>query len=82
MVFYLRHIKGISIDNVQLHTLTDDARPPIALDDVEGAEFFRIKSDRTAGTPVFAVKKSSDLTVRMVDGSADRQQKDLFQGQF
>ena len=25
---YLRHIKGISVDNVRLHTLTDDARPP------------------------------------------------------
>ena len=80
--FYLRHVKNISIDNVQLHTLTDDARPPFALDDVEGADFFRIKSDRVAATPVFAVKNSLDLTVRMVDGSADRQQKVLFGGQF
>ena len=80
--FYLRHVKGISIDNVQLHTLTDDARPPIALDDVEGAEFFRIKSNRAAGVPVFAVKKSSDLTIRMVDGIADLQQKGSVYGEF
>ena len=56
--------------------------PPIALDDVEGAEFFRVKTQRVAGAPVFAVKKSSDLTIRMVDGSADRQQKASFEGQF
>ena len=80
--FYLRHIKGITLDNVQLHTLTADARPPIALDDVTGADFFRVKSDRAAGTPVFAVKNSSDLSVRMVDGSEDKQHKANFQGEF
>ena len=50
---YLRHIKGITVDNVRLHTLSDDARPPIALSNVEGAEFFRVKAQRTAGAPVF-----------------------------
>ncbi len=78
--FYLRHIKGLTLDNIQLHTLTDDARPPIVLSDVNGAEFFRIKADRAAGVPVFAVKNSSDLTIRLVDGTEDKRQKELFQG--
>ena len=80
--FFLRHIKGITLNKIQLHLLSDDARPPIALDDVAGAEFFRVKAQRGAGTPVFAVKNSSDLTVRMVDGAEDKQQKAAFQGQF
>ena len=70
--FYLRHVKGITLNNIQLHTLSDDARPPIALDDVDDAEFFRVKTQRAAGTPVFAVKNSSNLTVRMVDGAEDK----------
>ena len=80
--FYLRHIKGITLNNIQLHTLIDDARPPIALDDVNGAEFFRVKADKSAGTPVFAVKNSSDLTIRMVDGTNDKEQKARFDGKF
>ncbi len=78
--FYLRHIKGLTLDNIQLHTLTPDARPPIALSDVSEAEFFRIKADRAVGTAVFAVKSSSDLTIRLVDGAEDVQQKANFEG--
>ncbi len=80
--FYLRHVKGITLENIHLHTLTDDARPPFALDDVEGAEFYRVKAQHIVGTPVFAVKNSSDLTIRIVDGVEDKQQKALFQGNF
>ncbi len=80
--FYLRHIKGLTLDNIQLHTLTADARPPIALSDVTGAEFFRIKADRGANIPVFAVENSSDLTIRMVKGALDQEKKELFSGKF
>ena len=77
--FYLRHIKGITLDNIQLHTLSADARPPFALDDVNGADFFRVKADKSAEAPVFAVKNSADLTIRMVDGTNDKQQTALLQ---
>lgn len=80
--FFLRHIKGLTMDNIQLHTLADDARPPLALDDVDSAEFFRVKADRAPGAPVFAVKNSANLTVRMVAGTQDRQQQVLEQGNF
>ncbi len=80
--FYLRHIKGLTMDNIQIHTLSADARPPFVLDDIVNAEFFRIKADRAAGVPAFTVKDSSDLTLRMVSGVPDKQQKELFQGEF
>ena len=80
--FYLRHVKNITLDNIKLHTLSNDARPPFALDDVSGAEFFRIKADKAAGTSLFAVKNSADLTIRMVDGSEDQVQKTRFDGNF
>jgi hypothetical protein len=79
---YLRHVKGISLDNIQLHTLKDDERPAIALDDVVDANFFRIKTQKVKEVPVFAVKNSSDVTIRMVGGVEDRQQKALFHGTF
>jgi polygalacturonase len=32
--FFLRHVHGITLDNIQLHTLSPDARPAFVLDDV------------------------------------------------
>ena len=32
---FIRHVKGITLDNVQLHTLTPDARPPYVFTDVQ-----------------------------------------------
>ena len=32
--FFLRHVHGITLDNIQLHTLTPDARPAFVLQDV------------------------------------------------
>ncbi|BCM91443.1 hypothetical protein IAD21_03316 [Abditibacteriota bacterium] len=80
--FYLRHVKGVTLENVRLHTLKNDERPPFVLDDVDGAEFYRVTTDRTPGTPIFAIKNSANLTLRMVDGTEDKQQKALFQGNF
>ena len=33
---YIRHVRGITLDDIQLHTLAPDARPPFVLDDVTG----------------------------------------------
>jgi polygalacturonase len=34
--FFVRHVQGITFDNIQLHTLTPDGRPPFVLTDVTG----------------------------------------------
>ncbi len=80
--FYLRHIKGLTMDNIQIHSLADDARPPFVLNDVNDADFFRIKAQRAAGIPVFAVKNSSNFSVRMVNGTQDKQSTALYNGNF
>jgi len=33
--FYLRHIDGVHLENIQLFTVSDDARPPFVFDDVK-----------------------------------------------
>ncbi|RYX82167.1 glycoside hydrolase family 28 protein [bacterium] len=80
--FFMRHVKGITLENIRLHTLKNDERPPFVLDDVDGAEFYRVKAEHKEGRPLFAIKNSSNLTMRMVDGVEDKQQKALFQGNF
>jgi hypothetical protein len=71
--FYVRHVKGIQFDNIEVKAEKEDQRPAFVLDDVEGADFFRIKGSRTAGVPVFALNNVSDFDVHMCAGVPDTQ---------
>ena len=42
--FFLRHVRGITLDNVGLHTLAEDLRPAFALEDVAGADLDQVKA--------------------------------------
>ena len=69
--FYVRHVKGIQFDNIDIRTANADERPAFFLDDVEDADFFRIKVPHGADAPVFALHNVSDFGVHMCDGVAD-----------
>jgi hypothetical protein len=71
--FYVRHVKGIQFDNIEIKAGTEDQRPEFVLDDVQGADFFRIKGSRAAGVPVFALNNVSDFDVHMCAGVPDTQ---------
>ena len=73
--FYVRHVKGIQFDNIEIRAAKDDLRPAFVLEDVEGADFFRIKASQAAGVPAFALRKVSDFAVHMCDGVPDTQLK-------
>ena len=73
--FYVRHVKGIQFDNIEIRTAKADLRPAFVLDDVQDADFFRIKVPQSAGTPVFALHNVSDLAVHMCSGVPDTQLK-------
>ena len=73
--FYVRHVKGIQFDNIEIRTEKEDLRPAFVLDDVQDAEFFRIKTPRVAGAPVFALNKVSDFSVHKCGGVPDTQLK-------
>jgi hypothetical protein len=69
--FYVRHVKGIQFDNIDIRTANADERPAFVLDDVEDADFFRIKVPHVAEAPVFALHNVSDFGVHMCDGVSD-----------
>jgi hypothetical protein len=71
--FYVRHVKGIQFDNIEIKAEKDDQRPVFVLDDVQGADFFRIKAPHAAGAPVFALHNVSDFDVHMCAGVPDTQ---------
>jgi polygalacturonase len=71
--FYVRHVKGIQFDNIEIKAEKEDQRPAFVLDDVQGAGFFRIQGSRTAGVPVFALHDVSDFDVHLCAGVPDTQ---------
>jgi hypothetical protein len=49
--FFVRHVKGIEMRDVEIRCLEQDSRPAFVLEDVEDADFTRIKAARgSAGT--------------------------------
>jgi len=69
--FYVRHVKGIQFDNIEVQAAKEDRRPTFVLDDVQDAGFFQIKAPHGADTPVFALHSVSDLSVHMCTGVKD-----------
>lgn len=47
--FYVRHVKGIQFDYIDIQPVKEDLRPAFVLDQVEQADFFRIRTLRVAG---------------------------------
>ncbi len=61
--FYVRNVKNIEFSNIEIAWSQPDARPVFSLNNVDGAEFFRIKTPKGLSTPVFALNKVADFRV-------------------
>jgi polygalacturonase len=59
--FFIRHVKNIELGNIEIATEKPDVRPAFWLDDVDGADFFRVKAKREQGVPAFALKNAKDF---------------------
>jgi polygalacturonase len=68
--FYLRHARNIEFGNVELATVTVDARPSFWLDDVRDVDLLRVRLPRGAG-PAFALNNVSDFRMRFIRGFND-----------
>ncbi len=71
--FFLRHIDNIEFTNVEVAFATADARPVFWMDDVNGADFFRVKAPRTLQAPLFRLRDVRDFGVSRSRHVADQQ---------
>jgi hypothetical protein len=63
--FYIRHVKNISMVNVEMKLENEDFRPPFILEDVKGASFINVNAPVKEGVPFFILKNVVDFsTVR------------------
>jgi len=61
--FYIRHVKGIEIKDVEVRPMKPDMRPGFVLEDVEGAELIHVKLPKTAGVPSVVLKNVKDFSI-------------------
>jgi polygalacturonase len=67
--FYFRHVNGIDMSHIQIETLAPDARPAFVLDDVQTADFLRIRVPQFSAA--FALKNVRDFDLRLSRPGAD-----------
>jgi polygalacturonase len=61
--FYIRHVKNVDLTNVEVATLQEDERPTFVLEDVQGADFFRIKAPAVKDAPMFVLRNVERFSV-------------------
>ena len=69
--FYIRHVKGIQFDKIDIRPAQPEQRPAFLLEDVQGAEFFRVPCPHGAGAPVFVLNNVADCSVQRCAGVKD-----------
>jgi polygalacturonase len=63
--FFVRHVKNIEMRNIEVRAMQADQRPAFVLDDVQGADFFNVRSDQAQGVPAFSLKNVEDFNVHL-----------------
>ncbi|HEY1465398.1 MAG TPA: glycoside hydrolase family 28 protein [Terriglobales bacterium] len=61
--FYIRHVKGIEMTNVEITYLQEDPRPAFYLNDVQDIDFLRIKAQHAATAPIFSLNHVEDFNL-------------------
>ena len=64
--FFIRHVKGIAMTDVELRYLNEDARPPFFLLNVAGAEFHRVRAQRRSEGKTFVLRSVADFIASQV----------------
>ena len=61
--FFIRHVKGLQMRDVELSYLKPDMRPPFWLNDVNGVSFVNLRVQRESQAPSFVFKNISDFSI-------------------
>src|SRR5437868_2407215 len=61
--FFIRHAKNLEFTNVEIAYEAPDERPAVIVNDVQGADFFRVKTPRGATGRIFSLNNLTDLRV-------------------
>jgi polygalacturonase len=61
--FFIRHARGVEMAGIKIEYAGAELRPAFVVEDVEGADFGRIRVALTAGVPAFALSNVKNFSV-------------------
>jgi len=61
--FFIRHVNGLKVNDVEVSTIDADFRPPFILDHVTGADFQHVKAQVAVNTPAFVLNEVKDFNI-------------------
>ena len=64
---FIRHAENISMRNVELYTSSEDHRPAVFFEDVQGGMIEYLQADIHADTPLIDAKSISDVIIKAPD---------------
>jgi polygalacturonase len=79
---YIRHARGLTLDNVDMSFDSDDGRPAFVLDDVKDVQFFRTNARLSSGSKMFDLTNVSTFAVSQSRNVADTKIDRIGQKQF
>ena len=62
--FFIRHAKGIELNNVDVGFMEEDRRPAFVLDQADGVDFQHVKAQKAAGVSTIVLKNVENFTAR------------------
>lgn len=80
--FFVRHVKNIEFTNVEIACDEPDSRPMFWLNNVEEADFFRIKSPKKQKSSMFILQNVEDFRVSASRGIKDTAKEKVDQAQL
>lgn len=75
--FFIRHVNGIKMNNVEVSYLGKEVRPAIMMDDVKNADLFHIKAQTVTGAKTIVLKDVENFSIQQRDGFKNKQLKKL-----
>jgi polygalacturonase len=79
---YVRHARNLEVHHADLRSAGPDARPPVLLDDVDGAGFDHVRFARGAAPSTFVLRGVRAIAIKDAYGMADLARSDHAQAAF
>jgi hypothetical protein len=80
--FFIRHVDGLEMSNLNLQCTTDDQRPVFQMEDVQHANVHDVTAVPAAGSSNFVLKNVTDFRATRVKGMADAQRDHVDEERF
>lgn len=60
--FFIRHVKGLKMSDIELYFMKEDVRPPFILSDVKNANFYNVQAQLSSSVPTFILNNVENIS--------------------